>query len=261
MANKEMDAEPRKAWTIFDPYDYIGMISPGAVLLLAIMFFYPDLNSNFPGNGEFGVAALGLFVIAAFSIGHILLAIGESIEWLLWCVSGMPTDWVLKKECTLLGWIRRRGLEIPRNKPQLISPEQRRRLATSLQNPPLNEILDDLSPRDWEAVTRELYATVKMANGTDRVDGFNRTRAFYAGLGVALSIIAVLAGVNRCQCWAVVSLSAIALIAFVRMRYFGKLYGRELLVTYLLIIDDYRRGAHHGGGDHKSNPVMASLSL
>jgi hypothetical protein len=225
MPEPDSDSSTKSATTIFEPYDYVGMVVPGAVLLLGFMYFGEKFE--FLGKPEeFGLGALGLFLVAAFSIGHVLLAIGEAGEYVWWHVAGRPTDWVLKEDHSCVRHLRR--------KPEIISPGQRRRLVQLVERDFDEKDFDRLSTNDWKSLTRELYATVKKAGGTDRVDRFNRTRAFYSGLAVALFAIAILVWISHKPWWLIAVMSFVTLIAVLRMRYFSILYGRELLVSYLV---------------------------
>ena len=63
----------------FDFYEYVGYIVPGSVLLVCLMSFCPWMRAMFTG----GIAAeIGRFLIVTFLLGHFLHAVAHGVEYL-----------------------------------------------------------------------------------------------------------------------------------------------------------------------------------
>ena len=81
-------------WT-FDFYEYAGFIIPGAVLVIALVWLFPDSRALFSKEGV-TLGELGLFVIIAYAAGQLVQAIGNYLEWIWWMPwGGMPSGQVL----------------------------------------------------------------------------------------------------------------------------------------------------------------------
>src|SRR6478609_1704513 len=67
----------------FDFYEYAGVIVPGAVLVLGMLWLFPEGRAHFSKEGvTFG--ELGLFVIIAYASGQLVQGVGNWMEWLWW---------------------------------------------------------------------------------------------------------------------------------------------------------------------------------
>src|ERR1700690_2436751 len=82
-------ASGRKRMSSFDPYEYVGYIVPGAVLLLGPLLFcrwvWEHLKKDSP------VKAIASFLIVTFVLGHLLHASSHWVETRLlgWCEGGV----------------------------------------------------------------------------------------------------------------------------------------------------------------------------
>ena len=65
----------------FDPYEYNGIILPGSVVVLAVALLFPEVKELL-GKEGISLGGLGVFVVASFIVGHIVQALGNTIEWL-----------------------------------------------------------------------------------------------------------------------------------------------------------------------------------
>ena len=76
----------------FDAYEIVGVIMPGSVLLFGMALLFPDLKSLFFAQG-FSLGELGLFLVLSYVTGHLIQAIGNLLEFIVWKgFGGMPTD-------------------------------------------------------------------------------------------------------------------------------------------------------------------------
>lgn len=116
-----------KADKLFDPYEFTGVLMPGAIFLVG----------------------LGLFVILADVAGHLVLSHGGLIEFLWWRPFGWPTAQILKPDQRLLSKGQRSDLE--RQVHSKLALKDPFRIA-------------DLTPQEWSPITRQIYVAVAAAS-------------------------------------------------------------------------------------------------
>lgn len=203
----------------FDPYEYVGVIAPGAIVVAALLVEWPQAQSAL-GIKEFSLGDLGIFVIFAFALGHIVQALGNAIEWALYFpFGGKPTDWVKK----------------PGQK--LIAPQQRARLIEAVARDQGIDIpLDTIDGSAWYSMVREIFAKVSAEGRNGRIDAFNRNYGLLRGIAAALLVTLVwfLATRGIELRWTLMTF-ALLVLALYRMYHFGVLYAREVFVQYLTI--------------------------
>lgn len=198
----------------FDPYEYIGVIVPGAVVLVTLSILYPSILPALKSTLSLG--DLGLVIILAFIAGHLIQAGGnlwETIVW--WFAGGMPTSWAAKKETSLL------------------TPEQLQRLDRCLEKDfgSSRELLEK-----GRGPTREIFVRIRNDGKPDRIEKFNRNYGLMRGVSVAFIVSAALMIINDPDQWqAALLVLLIAAIATYRMIRFGVHYGREVYAEYLTI--------------------------
>lgn len=216
----------------FDQYEYIGVVIPGATLLFGLLLIWSEpFRSSI--SKDFSLGALGLFVIAAYVVGHIVRALGDFFEAVFWaCFGGLPTDWA------------------PENKHHVLDKNQREALKTHLRvllkKKDLTLEQYKNNRQEWRAVIREVYAAVARAKASARVDVFNRTYGLMIGITMALMIIgvALLAQVRlgdpaslpvpgRAAIVIVILTFIAAILTAHRAFLFGRSYARELFVQFL----------------------------
>jgi hypothetical protein len=201
-----------------DFYEFTGILLPGAIVMTALVLLFPGWG--FPTLvKDVSVGGLGIFIVLAYAVGHIVQAIGNVIEAAWWkCWGGMPTSWLRTKPARLLA-------------PQQISLlEERLCKQPGLSN--LNIALT--SAGDWHAITRQIYAAVAGAGRASRVDTFNGNyglnRGLAAGLLAALALMPTQVAVD----WRIVVCVLIGTgLALYRMHRFARHYARELFVQFL----------------------------
>lgn len=200
----------------FDPYEYVAVIAPGTVVAVGLLAQWPDEKSCLL-NKDFSLGEFGIFLVCAFVLGHIVQALGNGLEALVFFRSGKPTDWMRKPNC------------------DLISPTQRLRLVEKLKaQQGDNFSLETVSEKAWYSVTREVYAAVSEADRAQRIDSFNRTYGLMRGIAAALCAVTIWLLIVRWGQWAWSATAAVlAGLAIYRMVHFGKLYARELFVQFL----------------------------
>jgi hypothetical protein len=137
----------------FDFYEYAGIIIPGTVLVMGLVWLFPDGRALFSKEGV-TLGELGLFVIIAYAAGQLVQAIGNGLEWVLWKLcGGMPSGQVL---CG-----------------KYLSADQHKRLLEALR-----PVVGDADPcklpePERLAIAREVYSEIAGAGKASRVDTFN----------------------------------------------------------------------------------------
>lgn len=224
----------------FDFYEFVGILSPGSVLLIGLSLLYPELRDVLISK-DLSIGTLGMFVIFAYVAGHLIQTAGNGVESLLWrALGGMPSDWVRTE------------------KHHLLSPDQVETLKGQLR-PKLNLASDpdlaSMEGRDWHALTRQVYAAVAAQGRSARVDTFNGNYALSRGLAAALITLAVVIAIKDINQWATLLLVvAGAGLAIYRTYRFGRYYARELFVQFLQL----PKAAEMGSSSSASTPKDAS---
>lgn len=202
-------------------YDTLGVVTPGALVLIALALVYPDVR-QLATSKEFTIGELGLFIVASYVLGQLIQGVGNLLETVYWLTrGGMPTDWI------------RRGTG------GLISKAQRDALLNQLPaklNLPSPLEMDEMSAGEWRGVTAQMYAALAGSGQArvGRIDTFNGNYGLHRGLACGTLVGLVLIVFQGFLTWWIV---AVLLAAFVlsvaRMHRFGQHYARELFVQFL----------------------------
>lgn len=200
----------------FDFYEYAGVIIPGVILTLGMLFLLPEYRALFSKEGiTFG--ELGVFVLVAYAAGQLVQGIGNILEWAWWKPwGGRPS------KQALVG--------------RYLSAEQHKRLIEKLKSDPqMSCRLSAPDRSDYRAIVREVYAAVSNAGKATRVDIFNGNYGLLRGLVaafVSLLLVALLLGKGV---YVIAALLILLLLALQRMHRFAVHYATELFTQYLLL--------------------------
>ena len=199
----------------FDFYEYAGFIIPGAVIVMAVVWLFPESRALFSKEGV-TLGELGLFVIIAYAAGQLVQAIGNFLEWLWWKPwGGMPTGRVLTGK--------------------LLTPEQQQRLIEALR-PALGGADPSKIPEaQRRAIVREVYAEVLGAGKAARIDTFSGSYGLMRGLAAAFVVAFVLAIVVGKGATVLGVLAVLFLLALHRMHRYSRHYATELFVQFLAL--------------------------
>lgn len=205
----------------FDFYEFAGVLCPGVVALYSMSVIFPWI-SPIVHDQSISVGTLGLFVVLSYVAGHLVQALGNLLEPLLWRLfGGMPTDWVRTRRRTLL------------TDQQNAAVEERIRIQTG-------KSLSSTTQSEWHSAVRSIYAAVANSGHAARIDVFNGNYGLFRGLATAflLGVVSILASPSFTFRWsALVFLLACALLATYRLRRFGIHYARELFIQFLQLKD------------------------
>lgn len=204
----------------FDFYEFTGVLAPGAVVVYGLARIYPDLGI-IARDEKISFGELGLLLILAYVVGHLIQAFGNVIESIWWkCNGGWPSDWVRT------------------NKRDIIAKAQWNVLPARIRDSLKIECPDNLAavtPKDWKSITRQVYAAVRKAGRADRVDIFNGNYGMFRGVAAGIIVILV-AAFNDVETgpWKLYGvLLVMALLAVMRMHRFAVNYARELFVQFI----------------------------
>lgn len=196
----------------FDAYEVIGVITPGTVVALLLALEWPDLRSLM-GKEGLSIGDLGLFLMIAFVLGHLVQVLGNMIEDVIARTVGMPTSWVRS------------------SKQSLITPGQRQALIAKIEAMEGRPV--DLSKTDktqWRSMMMRAYAQVRSAGRSGRIDTFSRTYGLFRGLSAAfIAAFTWYAFVHPDLRPHLVVLGTFALGSLWRMHRASKNYARSLL--------------------------------
>ena len=83
-------------------YEQVGIVIPGSVLMVGLLFYFPALNALVAKDGV-TLGQFGIFLLLSYAAGHFIAALGNLLESVLWWLfGGMPSDWVTKQQSSLL---------------------------------------------------------------------------------------------------------------------------------------------------------------
>jgi hypothetical protein len=200
----------------FDAYEIIGVITPGTVVALMLAMEWPAFRSLL-GDKGLSVGDVGLFVLVAYVLGHLIQAVGNVVEAIVWFPSGLPTNWV-------------------RNADQnLVTAEQRAALGAAVAKMEgAKQDIANINRRHWLAITTRAYGRLRMAGHPYRVDIANRAYGLSRGLAAALLVLLVWLGfANRYDYPVLVILGAAFCASIWRMRRAGIQYARTLVLDFI----------------------------
>lgn len=208
----------------FTFYEFVGVIAPGSVLLLGLQYCLPSV-ANLLGKSEFSLGDLGVFVILAYVLGHLIQSVGNLLEWLWWKpFKGMPSLWVQKDDCSYLDASQVAAL------PEKLSAI----LGFKVRSP------QDYEPGKWFALSRQVAAALHQRKVADRLETFNGNYGLFRGIAASLLVtITLLLICKGCGAWKEGLVGVLLLaMAIARMHRFGRYYARELYVQALQLSPD-----------------------
>ena len=191
----------------FSFYEFVALIVPASILLFGaylILKFYKRIELiDFSSLGE-----TLIFIIVCYGVGHLIQAIGNLFEKLIWFVyGGMPTKWLSNPN---------------RFKKVLFEPQLNQDILQKVQSK-FGAKYDDYG--------KLTYNLLFQAGKTARIDIFNGSYSLFRGLSV--SFILLTGMVCYYSNW---QYSSFAFMGFVlltrRMIRFGHYYATEIFITF-----------------------------
>lgn len=200
----------------FDAYEVTGVIVPGSILAGMAAMEVSEFRLLL-GTDAASLGGLGLFIIAAFVLGHLVQAFGNLIERFVWFFGEWPTDGVRSKD------------------QRLLSSDQQDQLQTLIGKMEGRERrLEEYSSKDWNAVTARIASKLRNASLSAQVDVANRNYGLFRGITASLIlVIAWNIALSETNITLVTVLAVALTAAVLRMRRFGRLYARNLFLSFL----------------------------
>jgi hypothetical protein len=202
-------------------YEQVGIVIPGAVFLVGVLFYFPALNTLLAKDGV-TLGQFGIFLLLSYAAGHLIAAVGNLLENVLWQpFGGMPTDWVTQTgDISLLSSQQRDAVEA----------KVRTRFGIAVDK------LRGIERKAWFPISRQIYADVNKNGKPDRIDTFNGNYGLNRGLSAACITLACVAATR--SDWSVaLGLVVLAVIFAYRAYRFGVHYGREMYLQFLVLTD------------------------
>jgi hypothetical protein len=199
-------------------YEQVGIVIPGAILLFGLMMYFPELQAILAKDGV-SLGQFGIYLLLSYASGHMVAALGNALESVLWKLfGGMPTDWITREKTSLL------------SNAQIVQLEQK--IQTRLGITGLK--ISGLDRKQWWPISRQLYADVATNGKPDRIDTFNGNYGLNRGLAAATFALACVSFVVSQSRYGV-GLLLLALIFAYRAYRFGVHYGREMYLQFLVL--------------------------
>jgi hypothetical protein len=207
-------------------YEQVGIVIPGSVLMFGLLLLFPTLQSVLTKDGV-SLGDFGIFLLLSYAAGHLIAAIGNAAESILWpLVGGMPSDWITRADATLLS----------ATQMDLLEKKLENRLG-------IKKKIQGMDRTVWWPISRQIYADVAKNGNPDRIDTFNGNYGLNRGLAAATFALACVTAVHGK--W-LVALGLLVLTAVYDYRAyrFGVHYGRELYLQFLVLKDsDEKKGS------------------
>jgi hypothetical protein len=202
-------------------YEQVGIVIPGGVLLVGLLFYFPALSALVAKDGV-TLGQFGIFLLLSYAAGHAVAAIGNFLESLFWrLLGGMPSDWVTRRTgSTLL------------SPQQVASVENKIRERLKIQI----DHLQGLDRKVWWPISRQIYSDVAKNGKPDRIDTFNGNYGLTRGLTASGLVLAGIA-FSKGQTDVALGLLFLSVVFGYRAYRFGVLYAREMYIQFLLTTD------------------------
>jgi hypothetical protein len=199
-------------------YEQVGIVIPGSVLMVGLIFYFPALNALVAKDGV-TLGRFGIFLLLSYAAGHFIAALGNVLESVLWRpFGGLPSDRVTKRTCPLLS-------------PQQVTAVETK--AATRFNMTVRT-LPGMDRKTWWPISRQIYAEVNKNGTVERIETFNGNYGLNRGLSASCLALAVVAAAQL-QWSVVVGFVALAAVFAYRAYRFGVHYARELYLQFLVL--------------------------
>lgn len=191
----------------FSFYEFVGILVPAVILLYGGQLIYEHVQQkqivDFSKIGE-----TAIFVVVCYGVGHIIQALGNIFESILWFIyGGMPTKWLTTKN-------RFGNLLFDQAQNQKISDKVKQKYGEGLKD-----------------YGRLVYNFIFQKEKTARVDIFNGNYSLFRGLAISFLFLSIICGYYFD--WKVTLVSTVPFVlSSMRMIRFAKYYATETFRTF-----------------------------
>jgi hypothetical protein len=194
-----------------DFYEFVGILIPGSAILVSFKYLMnlQELNNLFAPQS---LGGLGIHLMLAYVVGHLLQALGNGLETVYWGRQrGMPTDW-------------------PASRPNDLSQDAVSAVLKLCNHRDIEA--KQITIAQWRGLISQARSTVYASNRSERLHIFNGNYGMFRGLLAAeiiVGIAAIWTQVNHWLFYAVLLL--IMFLTIYRMHRFAILYANELFAN------------------------------
>lgn len=200
----------------FDPYELVGVATPGVVVSLLLATEAPQFNALL-GQSGVSVGGFGVFLVVSFVLGHLVQSLGNLLEAIVWSLGGLPTDWIRNPQQTL------------------VTAAQRSAFMAGVQSMEATDADPATYNRhEWFAVISQASARVRRNGHCGKIDASNRAYGLSRGLAAAFAVsLGWYIWAHPENTGAIAVLGALLVAAVLRMRRSGISYARALIVEFV----------------------------
>lgn len=203
-------------------YEQAGLVLPGSIFLFGVLALFPEIRPLLVGQG-ITVGGLGVFLLLAYALGHLVAGAGNLMEALVWWpVGGMPTAWVRDEK-----------------RVRLLCADQHDDLCSRV-NTRLGRSFSTLRgiPRaQWKSEFGLIYRDALSSGFAGRLDTFNGNYGLNRGLAASLLLLIPICIYKFPSDWHiyVLMLSVGFVVYLIRMIRFGMYFAREVYRIFILL--------------------------
>lgn len=205
-------------------YEQAAVIIPGSVFVFGLLLLLPELRPLFAEKG-ITIGGLGLFLVIAYALGHLIATAGNMLETVIWWpCGGMPSSWVRAP-----------------GKPRLLTAKQHEALLKKInaRHDLGLTALQGVPKAEWRGHFDQVYCDVRKNGSTPRLETMLGNYGLNRGLAAALLILLITAAFRKPphEPWYLIALG-VALAGYtLRMARFGLYWAREVYLAFLLLPD------------------------
>jgi len=207
--------------TKLDFYQIFGVIAPGTVFLLGLLFLFPSIKIIFINDG-LSIGGFGLFLLISYIMGNLIQSVGNLLEKIWWqFFGGMPTNWIIKNK--------------------LLTNTQKKLLMKHISEKiDINQLpksLENFNEDEWKYIVGQIRTIINSSSSkSERLFIFNSTYGLNRGIASAfITILVLLIIVNKAKIQIVIILILLIVMALYRMHRFAKHYAKELVNQFINI--------------------------
>jgi hypothetical protein len=206
-------------------YEQVGILLPGAVLLFGLVLLAPELRTAVSAEGDVTVGGLGLFLILAYALGHLVAAVGNLLEGVLWRLAGgMPASWVREPK-----------------RARLLTADQHQALLSKVKKRSGGAVtsIRGLPRAEWRGLFSRIYRDVLVHEPSGRLEIMLGSYGLNRGLAAACLVLLATTLVLQPPQWRWYALGlALAVAGYgFRMVRFALYWAREVYAAYLALPD------------------------
>jgi len=226
-------------------YEQAAVIIPGSVFVFGLLLLLPELRPLFAEKG-ITIGGLGLFLVIAYALGHLIATAGNILETAIWWpCGGMPSSWVRAPG-------KLRLLTAKQHEVMLKKINARHEIGLAA--------LQGVPKAEWRGHFDQIYCDVRKNGTTPRLETMLGNYGLNRGLAAALLILLITAAFRKPahEPWYLVALGVAFVGYTLRMARFGLYWAREVYLAFLLLPDQIGPPAAAPSAPAATPPIAGS---